>query len=336
MANGRRRAVGVLKVLVSAALLAWVLRSVFAREGVDALAARLDALDGAALVAAVLLHGLSVALGIVRWDALLRARGYALRFVFLARSYLVGRFVGAFTPSTAGLDLVRAIDVRRATGSVALGAGVLAAEKAVGVLGLALVCAALAFGGGEVLPRGPALLVAALASGGALALLVVLARPARLAPLLAPLPARLRARALAWLEALPEGGLAPRVLAKGVLLGLLAHLAVSTVYVATGRALGVGVSPLSLLVVGNAIVVATLFPISLGGIGVREGVAVALLARVGVSASDATLLALLGYLTGQVPALLGGLLSLRPAPDAAPRTSARGAWTRVGAALTSR
>ncbi|MEQ9699442.1 MAG: hypothetical protein RLO54_16525, partial [Sandaracinaceae bacterium] len=40
--------------------------------------------------------------------------------------------------------------------------------------------------------------------------------------------------------------------------------------------------------------------------GVREGVAVVLLATAGVSSTDAVLVALLGYLTGQVPALLGG------------------------------
>jgi uncharacterized membrane protein YbhN (UPF0104 family) len=333
MANGRRRALGALKVLVSVVLLAWVLRAVFAREGVDALGARFVALDGAAVVAAVLLHVLSVLLGIVRWDALLRARGHALRFVFLARSYLVGRFAGAFTPSTAGLDVVRTLDVRRATGSVTVGAAVLAAEKAVGVLGLALVCAALAVSGGEILPRGPALACAALAAVAALALLAALARPARLAPLFSPLPARMRGRVLAWLEALPPAGLAPRTLAKAVALGLCAHLAVSAVYVATGRALGVTASPLALLIVGNAIVVATLLPISVGGIGVREGVAVALLARIGVDPADATLLALLGYLTGQVPAVVGGLLTLVPAPDSAARPPARDSFLRVGDAL---
>ena len=61
-----------------------------------------------------------------------------------------------------------------------------------------------------------------------------------------------------------------------------------------------------MLVVGNAIVIAVLLPLSIGGVGVREGVAVVLLATAGVSSTDAVLVALLGYLTGQVPALLGG------------------------------
>jgi hypothetical protein len=77
---------------------------------------------------------------------------------------------------------------------------------------------------------------------------------------------------------------------------------------ATAMALGVDVSAATLLVVGNAIVLAVLLPVSVGGVGVREGVAVMLLATAGVTSTEAVLVALLGYLTGQVPALFGGVL----------------------------
>lgn len=315
MAVSRKRALAALKGFVSLALLAWVLHSAVARDGVGVLGARVASLDLSALALAALLHFASVGLGVLRWDVLLRARGLVLRGAFLARSYLIGRFAAAFTPSTAGLDVVRAIEVGRATGRPAVSASVVAVEKAVGVLGLACVCAALAVGGGDVLARGPALGVAALAALGALCGLAVLARPGRLAPFLRVLPAGLRARATRVIDALPAGGLGPSTLLRAVALGLAGHLCVSAVFVATGRAVGVPVSAATLLVVGNAIVVATLLPISISGVGVREGVAVVLLARVGVSATDATLVALLGYLSGQLPALLGGLLTLVPAPS---------------------
>lgn len=63
---------------------------------------------------------------------------------------------------------------------------------------------------------------------------------------------------------------------------------------------------------------------SIGGVGVREGVAVALLVSAGdgsVTTTDAMLLALVGYLTGQAPALLGGIL-LAISRDPARPTSA--------------
>ena len=90
-------------------------------------------------------------------------------------------------------------------------------------------------------------------------------------------------------------------------LGLVTHVATTLVFAATGAALGVGVGTVDLMIVGNAIVLATLLPISVGGVGVREGTAVALLAAQGVSTADAALLAFLGYLCAQPPALVGGL-----------------------------
>src|SRR5690606_16523190 len=80
------------------------------------------------------------------------------------------------------------------------------------------------------------------------------------------------------------------------------------VFWATAGALAIDVDAATLLAVGNAIVLAVLLPVSVGGVGVREGVAVVLLATAGVASSDAMLVALLGYLTGQVPALAGGVL----------------------------
>jgi uncharacterized membrane protein YbhN (UPF0104 family) len=104
-------------------------------------------------------------------------------------------------------------------------------------------------------------------------------------------------------------------------LGVASHLALSATFAAAGAALSVDVSWGTLLSVGNAIVVAVLLPVSIGGIGVREGVAVALLSGAGVSTSEAVLVALTGYVTGQVPALLGGLLLVLergPSKDLAP------------------
>jgi uncharacterized membrane protein YbhN (UPF0104 family) len=89
---------------------------------------------------------------------------------------------------------------------------------------------------------------------------------------------------------------------------VLTHVLLSATFVASGYALGVSVGFLELLSVGNAIVLAVLLPVSIGGVGVREGTAVLLLSGAGVDTTDAVLLALLSYLTGQVPALLGGVL----------------------------
>ncbi|MCZ7687652.1 MAG: lysylphosphatidylglycerol synthase domain-containing protein [Sandaracinaceae bacterium] len=120
--------------------------------------------------------------------------------------------------------------------------------------------------------------------------------------------ARSRAARPSAIEALASTRLDGRRLASTVALGVISHLALSAVFFATAGALDLSVGAFTLLAVGNAIVIAVLLPVSVGGVGVREGVAVVLLASAGVASSDAVLVALLGYLTGQVPALFGGVL----------------------------
>ncbi|MBJ75239.1 MAG: hypothetical protein CMN31_28560 [Sandaracinus sp.] len=299
----------VLKRLVTLALLAAVVALIATHEGVADIPRHLAALDPSLLLLALALPALAVLASVRRWQLLLAHEGLELPFPTLLGSFLRGRFVGAFTPSTTGLDLYRLVDVARLTGERAKSARVVLVEKLYGLVALALVTfALLPFGLARFF--GPAGLALAGALGlASLAGLALLARPAWLRAL-ARRAGPLRSRATVLADALatrpPDAGLVLRLM----LLGLASHGASAALFVATGLALGVAASPLALLVVGNAIVLATLLPISVGGVGVREGTAVALLALVGVGATPAALVALLGYLAMQPPALVGGLLLL--------------------------
>jgi glycosyltransferase 2 family protein len=326
----RRWALLAAKAAVTLGLMGWLVRQMLLRDGVDALLDRAQHLAPGWLLASVALHFASVTTGVLRWRVLLGARGVTQPLGVLFRSFLAGRFLGAFTPSTTGLDGYRLWDIGRRTGDYTTSGAVILVEKLVGLVGMATVCLVLLpFGLLERLG-----LVGALAALGMAAVallgLFVLASPARAAALarLAPRPVRGRATKIA--EAL-AGGLSWRGLAAALGLGILSHAFLSATFAASGFAVGLGLAPLTLLAVGNAIVISVLLPISIGGVGVREGVAVALLVAAGdgsVTTTDAMLLALVGYLTGQAPALLGGLLLVmsrdpgRPAPSATAIASA--------------
>ncbi len=299
-----------MKAIVTLGLLGFLLRRMFLRDGVEVLAERASHLALGWILVAIALHFASAMAGVLRWRVLLRERGLELPLAFLVRSFLVGRFVGAFTPSTAGLDGYRLWDVGRRTGDYARSGAVIVVEKLVGLVGMASVCLALLpFGLFERLGVGGVLVALAMALSAALGLFV-LSSPARAASLAALAPARLRPRATKIADAM-AGGASPRALGAALLLGIASHAALSATFAASGLAVGIDLSPLTLLGVGNAIVISVLLPISIGGIGIREGVAVALLVAAGdgsVATTDAMLLALVGYLTGQAPALVGGLL----------------------------
>ncbi len=310
-----------LKVVVTLGLLGWLARSIATHEGIEALWARVTEIDPLFVGVAVLAHFVAVLAGVSRWSVLLAGRGIRLPLGSLVRSFLIGRFLGAFTPSTTGLDGYRLYDVGKRTGDLSGSTAVIAVEKLVGLVGMATVCLCLLpFGLSERLGW-TAVAVALGMAGVALVGLFVLASPARARSLFVMFPKAVRGRAEKVADALSGSGLSMRTLAPALALGIVSHLALSSTFAASGLAVHAGAPVATLLSVGNAIVIAVLVPVSIGGIGVREGVAVALLAGAGVDTSDAVLLALVSYVTGQAPALLGGLASLTNGSGAdAPKT----------------
>ncbi|MFO0696644.1 MAG: lysylphosphatidylglycerol synthase transmembrane domain-containing protein [Polyangiales bacterium] len=312
MANPRRaRVLKAVKTLVSVGLIVGIVVAIVRREGMDELVARARMLDPVLLLVAVLAQLGAVGLGIRRWQGLLRSQGIDLPYRWLGQSYLVGRFVGAFTPSTAGLDVYRALDVGTHTGEHGKSTSTILLEKGFGLVGLAFTTFALVPFGARRFFGPSAFLVAFAVLVGAIAGLVFLRRPRLAAPVLRLLPAGPRTKITGLLEKVQAMPMRPSEVARAILLGIGSHALTSACYAAAGLALRLEVSPMDLLVVGNAIVLATLLPISLGGVGVREGTAVVLLGAVNVPVGDATLAALLGYLAMQPPALLGGLVQLR-------------------------
>lgn len=317
------------KAAVTLGLLAWLVRQMLLRDGIDALLESAARLDPAWVCAAVALHFGAVTAGVLRWRTLLVARGIHQPTTVLFRSFLIGRFVGAFTPSTTGLDGYRLWDVGRRTGDYATSGAVILVEKLVGLVGMASVCLALLpFGLIERLGVAGVLVAVGMAAVALLGLFV-LASPGRAASLARFAPGPVRGRATKLAEAL-AGGLALGSTARALALGIASHAFLSATFAASGLALGVAVPTTTLLAVGNAIVIAVLLPVSIGGVGVREGAAVALLvsAGAGVAASgtitttEAVVLALVGYLTGQAPALVGGLLLMLSGDRARPETPA--------------
>ena len=297
-----------MKRLVSVGLLATIVGIVLRREGMGGFTERVASLELSWIVVAATFAWVAVLASARRWQRLLALEGVERSAGWSLGSFLRGRFVGAFTPSTVGLDLYRLVDVGK--GHRAAAGRALLVEKLYGLVALAMVSAALfPFGLREHFGSAGSLLVLALGIGSVLGV-VVLERPALLVWIGERLPRRIGAFALRAARALQAGRpeLGERLQLLG--LGLVTHTATAAIFLATGAALGVEAGPLSLVIVGNAIILATLLPISVGGVGVREGTAVALLAAQGVPAADAALLAFLGYLCAQPPALVGGLCQL--------------------------
>jgi glycosyltransferase 2 family protein len=280
-------------VLVSALLLGVVLAYADVENVVNALR---DG-DWSWFVAAVALMGLVAVVGGVRWQLLLRDAEIEVSSVRSVRAVAVSLFLNNILPTSFGGDATRAWLVGRESGRLLRSAAATVVDKAT-ALGCLFLLAWLAVGldRGEVpgslvhvlvwvtIGLGAATLVAALTAAGVRP--VVRHLPERLAGMIRETWVTLRI----WAR---SGRLMGWLLVLGLLYQSLAVLAL----VCVGKTVAVDLSFALAAVTAAIVVVAMLIPVSVGGLGVREGGFVLLLGEAGVSGADATVVSLLSAAT---------------------------------------
>ncbi len=309
----------LVRVIVSVGLIAWLLW----HADLGRLVAKISDLHLGWFLLAVLIKGSGILAGIVRWQLMLRGQEIRMKLANLGGAYLVGRFFGSFLPSTIGLDAYRTYYAAVRSRLVAKTVAVTVVEKVIGLLALStLALVALPFGARMLNEKAMWLLGLGLCAPILIAALM-LARPTWFHTIAAWLNKRENrfSGGLAHMsEAVARFGTQKGRIGIAILLGLIIHGATSAMYLATARAVGANIAATEILFVGPLMIAATLVPISIAGIGVREGVFVFFLVSVGVATEQAVLLGFLGFLAGEVFSLIGGLWwalapSVRPEDD---------------------
>ncbi|HRL78390.1 MAG TPA: lysylphosphatidylglycerol synthase transmembrane domain-containing protein [Candidatus Accumulibacter phosphatis] len=252
----------------------------------------------------------------LRWSRLLAA--VRLHYPFLAayRAYLTGVFFGLAMPGVIAGDAARIwLCTREARAPLALATTTVIAERALGVAALlSILSLGIAIGSSGAVAGMPGWLfgIALLLAAGLVALPLCLrwldARWTTPAAGRRWLPAAAVARLRATLGALREIGAADLLLA--FVLSIAFQLVDIVAVAAVGRALAIDLSLPILLVTMPLVYLATVLPISPGGLGVREGTMALALAHAGVSSSAAALLALTVFLNRVVVGAIGGLAHL--------------------------
>jgi hypothetical protein len=124
----------VLRVAVSAGLIAWLLR----RTDFQEVGHAFRSADLRLVGLAILLIPLGYLTSVCRWRLLLRSQGGEASLPFLLQSLLVGIFFNNLLPSTIGGDAVRAWDTARAGVHRATAVAVVVVDRFVGLLALML------------------------------------------------------------------------------------------------------------------------------------------------------------------------------------------------------
>jgi uncharacterized membrane protein YbhN (UPF0104 family) len=302
----RKQLLLALRLVASVGMLAYLLTR-FTRFHLSSLLPRWHTSTLAWLVVGLVLTLVGIVLASFRWQRVIVGLELRDRLPTLLSHYLAGLFVGNFLPSTIGGDVLRVTRLSSDTGDSPTSFASVILERLSGWIVLPLLTLLGLAIHPSLLRMGTASRLALFLSIGALLLLAVLVA-AGTSP---KLGGRL-AHNQGWLRFIGAIHLGMErfrrqpLAAVGVLgVSVAYQLVVVVAAWAASHALGLHLGITVLLAFMPAVAMAQVLPISVGGLGLREGALVLFLRPLGVSSGHAIALGLLVYALNLAVSLLG-------------------------------
>jgi uncharacterized protein (TIRG00374 family) len=300
-----KRTANWIRMGISAISLAIVLVTVDVRETIGLLGAA----DWRYSLAALALYLLGIPVRAARWQALLAAQAMRVPLGALTRLYFAGAFYSNLLPSGIGGDVVKMVELSQRTDDPPTAISTVLADRALGLLVLfALALVTLPWGWREVSPP-VVLLLLALAAGSVIGIWLLLNQRlmAWLQERLPPLRKIMhRPKIAVFYRSLQRYRGKP--LARAAAFSLLFNLMLIAVVALIGRSLDVDISLKYYLLFVPVISTLLALPISLSGLGIREGGYVYLFTQVGVTRAVALSMSLSFYAVSLITGLIGGAI----------------------------
>jgi uncharacterized membrane protein YbhN (UPF0104 family) len=277
-----------------------------------------------ALAAAIKFVG--IVCSMYRWQLLLEGQGIRFPFSHIFGTFLIGRFLGTFLPSTFGLDAYKLYDAARYSGRTAEATAATAVEKVLGIIGIFLTFL-VAFPLGYGILGEHATLVAVATVPIALAVISVffllMFRPALVQALIAAVPFPGRARISGFLGRVSDAAAAYRdqklLLMNAAVQSFFVHFCTAALYFFTALAIGAeGAHFWEVTFASTIQIFATVMsPFTIAGEGVREIVQTLLLAKK-IGTTESIISAALGFWAAEALTLGGGWFWWRRGPNYRP------------------
>ena len=266
------------------------------------------------LVFALVIFFTSSLLGSIQWHLLLKADGIVLPFSKTFRLYFVGLFFNNFLPANVGGDAVKIYDVSRIGNDPYQVFAITFLDRVIGITGLCILALIAAFG---------------LLRGGGIenATIYIVIFLGCVAPVLALALNRRLSRSVRKLFGMIKiWGLGERfdiifnhlggfrrlrtLLVRLSLLAILVQFLRVTTHIFVGKALGIEMSLASYVyffVFVPLLGLIMVLPISINGLGIREGTGILLFTQIGFAEEQALLMEFLTYAVMVVISLMGGI-----------------------------
>ena len=332
--NLKAKIILALKFTVSFAIIGLMLWKVLTHKELDKVIDTLTRMPASHfalwMAGAFVVKGTGMFMAVVRWRILLIGQGLRIGWWHLIRSFLIGRFIGSFTPSTTGLDGWRLYDIAKQAKNTAASVSVIFVEKITGFFILSvLILATLPLGGTiitneeyrQTFEMASTIIVAVMGLPMAVALAMIM-KPSlirKVVVAMSKITKRFEKLFLKFADALSAYENQKLLLLRALAAGFCVHLGTCGMYYFTGHALGFDVSLKMVYFVGPIMIAATIVPVSIAGVGVRELVwAILIGEQLGggvVGMAGGAVIGFLGYAVGEGISLVGGPIWLARRAD---------------------
>jgi uncharacterized protein (TIRG00374 family) len=308
--TGKRLIWLIVKITVSLSLLVYILT---AKVSIPEIGRSLAGLNLAWVALAFSLHIFGLLISAYRWQILARAQGDKVPLLYLAKSYLVGTFFNNFLPTRFGGDVVRIWDGSKYSQSLLKSSAIVAVERSTGLVVLFLFALLASLFRLEMARRIPVIWVSLLVGlGGLLLAAFFLSPPAGNLIGRFPdrgFPARLKAKILGFRDIILSYRHQWAPFRQALAWAFLLQLNVILYYFLIGRAFHLRVAFLDYFIFIPIILLIQTIPVTIGGLGLREGAYIAVFLYYGVAARTAVSFSLVADLAiGLLVGIIGGII----------------------------
>jgi len=312
--KGRRILIQAGKVTVSVGLIAYL----FYKLSPANLASELRSVDPGLIAVSTAVFFLSVVMGAYQWHRLLSGGGIALPFAKTFEVYFVGIFFNNFLPAGVGGDVVKIYDITKVGNDPYQVFAITLLDRVIGIAGLCVLAlvASIILLPGRLLDHLPLYIVI---FAGCVAPVLALVLNTRLSRAVRSLFGRISIWGLGRRFEVVFGHLGGfrelrTLLAQLTGLAMAVQFLRVVTHVLVAQALGIQITPLNWLqffVFVPLLGLVMILPISINGLGVREGAGILLLTQIGFTNEQALLVELITYAIMVVVSLLGGFFFFR-------------------------
>lgn len=312
----------LLKFGVSLLLLLFTLRLIDWRGSLELAESARPAL----MVVAILLLLAERILSVVKWLLLLRIKGAAITFWRLLVINFIGGFWGLVLPSSVSADIVRGYYLSKSTANVSLAVTSMLLDRLMGALSLIFLGCISAGMVGDTFGLSHARGIAAAVAATCALFIALLFHNGFIHWVNTCIIQRVAAGKIAgiarqWLAACFEYRQYPATLFASFLLTLFVQMMRVLVFYVVALSFGVAVSAIYYFIFVPLIMLLIMLPVSINGIGIREGSFVAFFKLLGVPSSEAFIISFAVSVLTTLITAFGGIIYMFDRSAAKPMTT---------------